>query len=107
MRGIYIRILFWICTQIRNMQKANSTDLSMRQIAILLICISSTQGLTGSQLAQQLNLTHSVVTRTVTRMVARALLVRVVERQRGGDGLIFVSSRGRDFARKAALLKPI
>jgi DNA-binding MarR family transcriptional regulator len=94
-------------TQIRNMRKAYSADLSLRQIAILLICSSSTQGLTGSQLALELNLTPSVVTRAVARMVSRALLVRVIERDRGGRGLIFASSRGRDFARRAALRTPI
>lgn len=95
------------CTQIRNMRKAYSADLSLRQIAILLICSSSTQGLTGSQLALELNLTPSVVARAVARMVSCALLVRVIERDRGGLDLIFASSRGRDFARKAALETPI
>jgi len=95
------------CTQIRNMRKAYSADLSLRQIAILLICSSSTQGLTGSKLALELNLTPSVVARAVARMVSCALLVRVIERDRGGLDLIFASSRGRDFARKAALETPI
>jgi DNA-binding MarR family transcriptional regulator len=95
------------CTQIKNMRKAYSADLPLRQLAILLICSSSTQGLTGSQLALELNLTPSVVTRAVARMVSRALLVRVMERDRGGRDLIFASSRGRDFARRAALRTPI
>jgi DNA-binding MarR family transcriptional regulator len=95
------------CKQIRNMRKAYSADLSLRQIAILLICTTSTQGLTGSQLALELNLTPSIVTRAVARMVSRALLVRAMERDRGGRELIFASSRGRDFARKAALGTPI
>jgi len=82
------------CTQIRNMRKAYSADLSLRQIAILLICSSSAQGLTGSQLALELNLTPSVVTRAVARMVSRALLAK------GGAGNADLGRNGRGGIRR-------